>query len=231
MGKVRAKAKFATRQEVMAELCGIQSAEHLGTSFWFEHSTPPDWIEPEYPTRLTRVSYPRQINDGTRGRVPHCWELATITEIVKPWEPSLGELLTADNDDDVLNIPAVWTEDHVRARLAETMETLRMCPGHWPAGAKSSMPDVVRSAVEAYGYGDAPVRRKPTAAELARLDYCLPWLFLIGDVARRKAVAGVAQGLNLRAIGKVIGCSHTYARTLEKQGIAIITERLNAGSS
>lgn len=75
------------------------------------------------------------------------------------------------------------TGEIVRERLAEAIdvfERLRVSVG--PAGFKSSWPQVVRSSVDAYGYGEADCRPSPPqGAEIDRMDEALGWLHMVDD--------------------------------------------------
>jgi hypothetical protein len=118
----------------------------------------------------------------------------------------------------------------VRARLAEAMTTLRKLPTDPRARPSTQVvrwPDVVRDRAEAYGYSDAKTVTRPDAAQIQRLDEVLPWLFLIEDGKQRLAVVGVATGINLRAIGRTLGCSHETVRLRERAGIAALVRALN----
>jgi hypothetical protein len=150
-----------------------------------------------------------------------------VSESVRPWRPAEPEPATAPPDP----TPAQgWTEERVRARLAEAMTTLRKLPVDPRARPSTQVvrwPDVVRDRAEAYGYSDAKTVTRPDAAQIQRLDEVLPWLFLIEDGKQRLAVVGVATGINLRAIGRTLGCSHETVRSRERAGIFALVRALN----
>ena len=56
---------------------------------------------------------------------------------------------------------AAWTAATVAERVEEAMETLKHLPGERPIGFRSTWPDIVRKAVEAYGYNAPEVRLPP----------------------------------------------------------------------
>lgn len=124
-----------------------------------------------------------------------------------------------------------WTPELVRAGLTEAVQTLRLLqvePHTYPSANGVAHLLIVRDATEAYGYGEVSVRRRPTAVEIAHLDQVLPaWLLLLDDPIMRKAVIGVAMRLDLRAIGRKLGCSHEWARRLASDGMKAIAARLN----
>jgi len=155
-----------------------------------------------------------------------------VSESVQPWTPGPSDPALPAALPPVPDMPpAVWTEEQVRARLAEAMQVLRKLPEDAtsrPSTQTVRWPEVVRDIAEAYGYGEARARLRPTPAEIGRLDQTLPWLFLIADGQQRLAVIGVAMGLNLRVIGRTFGCSHETVRQRERAGIAALVLALNS---
>lgn len=154
-----------------------------------------------------------------------------VSESVQPWSPSRPDPALPEAPVAVPQAPpATWTPELVRARLAEAMQVLRKLPddaSSRPSTQTVRWPEVVRDMAEAYGYGEAKARIRPTPAEIGRLDETLPWLFLIPDGQQRLAVIGVAMGLNLRVIGRTFGCSHETVRQRERAGIAALVRALN----
>lgn len=150
-------------------------------------------------------------------------------EPVTPYAPN-AEPIEEPMEIDGIRVPAVWSERLVLEWLKEAMQTTRMMhvKNLWPAGYQSNMPEPIREAVEAYGWGEVAVRRQPTLEEISRMDHCMPeWLAMVDDHRHRRALIGAAMGLDLRVIGRFCGCSHTTARTWYKLAIACVTERLN----
>lgn len=145
------------------------------------------------------------------------------------WLPPAGDAVASDGDQQGAG---PWSPELVRAGLTEAVQTLRLLqvePGTYPSSNGVAQLLIVRDATEAYGYGEVSVRRRPTAVEIAHLDQTLPaWLLLLDDPVMRKAVIGVAMRLDLRAIGRKLGCSHEWARRLASNGMKAIAARLNA---
>lgn len=217
-GELRERAASLRDRATRAQLA---QADSLRTNFWITNTR-----HLRLPTVLKEprtVTYPlggtRTVPDDPRAAVH------TAVELVQPWTPAPG--------DPVLEGPwggsGGWTADLVREWVAEAMETLRACPLDHPSGCVSSMPDIVREAVLSYGWSDATILILPSPAALGRLDVVLQWLFLLDDVDQRKAVVGVAMGLPLRRIGRMIGRSHTHAATLERKAIEQLVTVLNEG--
>lgn len=218
MTKHRAKSKPLLRRQVQ-ELLASRGLGEVATI----SRTPPSFVPPVLITRPTLVRHPE-----IRGDIA-CVGGRPVAQQVQPWRPSADEMPLTD-EAELVRLPEIWTAELVRAWIAEAMATLRILAitsRDRPADMRAVYPDVVREAVEAYGWGDAVVRRLPTAAEIARLDVVLPWLFWLDDPRDRKIVAGVAMGLCLRTVGKAAGVSHTTARTWERRAVAAISAHLN----
>lgn len=123
--------------------------------------------------------------------------------------------------------PVHPTLEGVRADLAQAMVTLRAMEarGAFPAQLRSAHPEVIRLATEAYGYDDAEARRRPTPAEISRLDILLACLIKLPRDERLAACA-VALGLSLRRIGRQLGVSHECVRTRERGALEKIVKML-----
>ena len=68
---------------------------------------------------------------------------------------------------ETLRPPPHWEEDTVRLWLEQAVDTLRRLPDaerKYIHGRTRAWPEIVRSAAEAYGYGDAAPRRGPPEA-------------------------------------------------------------------
>lgn len=156
------------------------------------------------------------------------------TSIDKPWERKMPDRYESTGDDDD---PGLWTMEQVRARFIDAIQAMRRMrrDAHTvPSERVTAALSVINDAMEAYGWEAAEASQPmPTADELRWMDRVLPdWLLLVdGDdaVSERKAMIGVGLQLNLRAIGRDLGCSHETARQLQKRGFTRVAERLNAG--
>lgn len=127
----------------------------------------------------------------------------------------------------------------VIARLEEagaTLLAMRLL-GVAPAGLRSSMPEVLRDAIEAYGWEPEPMRAAiPDCAAITRMDEAFGWLALVppGKRVIRRIVAARAlvhplsgrHCFTWRRVGAVIGASYEAARVWHGQGIDIIVSGL-----
>ncbi len=122
-------------------------------------------------------------------------------------------------------------EEQVRAAVADAMETLRCLgmTGLFPARVRSAHPEIVRQVMESYGHDAEPVRRRPTAREIGRMDRLLPSLMAL-PVDERMAVTGIGLGLSLRRLGRAMGISYETVRRREREGISALVVALIAGA-
>lgn len=163
------------------------------------------------------VSWPAQTPQGARIR-----RRAPVTAWTPPPE---------DPIDEQSGEPRVWESGHVRAWIREAMETLHRLPmpkDGLPRRLRSHMPEIVRDLVEAYGYEAGRPRPGVSAAEVDRLDRVLDWLLQIRDRREALVVTAVALGLNLRAVGRLVGRSHEWCRQKEGAVVERIAQGLNA---
>ena len=132
----------------------------------------------------------------------------------------------------------VLDSDFVIIRLEQAGATLLALPGSGfsPRMSAGGM-DVVRNAIEAYGWTENPVRPSvPSARDITDMDEALTWLRLIPDdryvlrriVGARMLVHPITERhlFTWRRIGKVLGCSHEAVRIWHGQAIDIIIAEL-----
>jgi hypothetical protein len=215
------------RQRRAVESCdrsvraSLATAESLKTSFSISRAGP-GYVPPVLVETPRRASWPLALDGGAGRRTAACWGLATVDAVVDPWRPAPAEDLVDDGG----GAGGFWTPALVRGLVADAMATLRLCRGDGPRPYRCALPDVVREAVTAYGWHDARVRLRPTMDQLGRLDDVLGWLFLLDDPQERMALVGVAMGQSLRRVARLIGCSHTQVRILERRAVAAIVAAL-----
>lgn len=139
--------------------------------------------------RVTEVSYPTPEGDRVRHRVE---QPLTGPARYRPIGPAMD----------------CWSPEMLLEHFRRAMATLRRTPlkrGDCPADARAAWPDVVREAVEAYGWDSERVRRLPTAAEIAHMDRVIWLLMREPDRRRRLALCCVAVGMHYRAAARAIG--------------------------
>ena len=136
-----------------------------------------------------------------------------------------------------------YTSEGVELRLYEAGRALiaLRVSGCWPAGFRSSMPELVREVVESYGRGEVEFRPSPpTAREISAMDQALSWIKLLpgrnsDEVRTRRLVC--ARMLcsprsdrplySWRRLGEMLGVSHTSAKTAFLSAVSVITAELN----
>lgn len=129
--------------------------------------------------------------------------------------------------------------DYVTYRLEEAGATLLAIPGTgWSTRLRTTSLDIVRSALESYGWSDVPVRPAvPSAAKISRMDEALAWISLIPiDRYVLRRVVGARSLVHpisdrhlypWRRLGKVLGADHKAIQRWHGQGIAIIVQALH----
>ena len=128
--------------------------------------------------------------------------------------------------------------DHVIFRLEEAGSTLLALPGSgWSTRMRNSSLQIVRTALEAYGWETARVRPAvPSADKVDRMDEAMAWLSLIPEkqyVLRR--VVGARSLVHpitdrhlypWRRLGSAMGADHKAVQRWHAQGIGIIVASL-----
>ena len=128
-------------------------------------------------------------------------------------------------------------------RLEECGRTLLALPaGGYSTKMRSFNLDVVRSAVEAYGWEGGKLRPAvPSAGHISRMDAALCWVQLIPQdryVLRR--IVGARSLVNpltdkhlfpWRRLGTMLGADHKAVQRWHAQGIELIVTALNGGSA
>jgi hypothetical protein len=130
--------------------------------------------------------------------------------------------------------------DYVNARLDEAGRTLLSLPGSGfsPRMSAGGM-DVVRSAIEAYGWSEIPIKPAvPSSRKIDAMDEALKWLRLIADdryvlrriVGARMLIHPISERhlFTWRRIAKVLGFDHQAAQRWHAAGIDLIVSGLHA---
>ncbi len=109
----------------------------------------------------------------------------------------------------------------------------------WTTRMRRSSLDIVRTALEAYGWDEARIRPAvPSADKIDRMDEALAWIVLIPDaryvlrrvVGARSLVHPVTDRhlFSWRRLGGVLGADHKAVQRWYAQGIAFIIAALTA---
>lgn len=130
----------------------------------------------------------------------------------------------------------------VICRLEEAGGALLALPGSgWSTRLRSSSLDIVRTAIENYGWTSNHIRPPvPSAAQITRMDEAMAWLSLIPVdryvlrriVGARSLVHPVSERhlYPWRRLGVVLGADHKAVQRWHAQGIDLIVEALNRES-
>jgi hypothetical protein len=131
----------------------------------------------------------------------------------------------------------------VTARLEEAGETLLALPGTgYSTRLRTSSLDIVRTALENYGWSEARVRPPvPSSAKITRMDEALAWILLIPVenyvlrriVGARCLVSPVTERhlFPWRRLAAALGADHKAIQRWHGQGIALIVAALNRSPS
>jgi hypothetical protein len=146
-------------------------------------------------------------------------------------------LSSADSTQD--SQPTPIDAEFVIARLEEAGATLLALPGTgWTTKLRQSSLEIVRTAIESYGWTDKRVRPAiPSAARISRMDEVMGWITLIPldrYVLRRivgaRSLVSPTTDRHLfpwRRLGATIGADHKAVQRWHRQGIDMIVAELN----
>ena len=135
--------------------------------------------------------------------------------------------------------PASMDADFVSYRLEEAGATLLALPGTgWSTRLRTSSLDIVRTALESYGWGPARIRPAvPSAERISRMDQALGWISLIPSdryvlrriVGARSLVHPVTERhlFPWRRLAAALGADHKAVQRWHGQGISLIVAALN----
>jgi hypothetical protein len=130
--------------------------------------------------------------------------------------------------------------DYVIYRLEEAGATLLALPGTgWSPRLRTSQLEIVRTALEAYGWEPPRARPPmPTAQHITRMDEALAWIPLIPRdryvlrriVGARALVSPLTERhlFSWRRLGVLLGADHKAVQRWHGEGVRIIVGALNA---
>jgi len=130
--------------------------------------------------------------------------------------------------------------DYVVYRMEEAGKTLLALPGSgWSTRLRVSSLDIVRTALEAYGWEAAKIKPLvPPADKIDRMDEAMGWLGLISEdryvlrriVGARSLIHPVTDRhlFPWRRLGTVLNADHKGVQRWHAQGIALIVKGLKA---
>ena len=135
--------------------------------------------------------------------------------------------------------PARIDDQFVIARLEEAGATLLALPGTgWSTKLRTSSLEIVRTAIESYGWTEKRVRPAiPSAARISRMDEAMGWIALIPlDRYVLRRIVGARSLVNpttdrhlfpWRRVAAAIGADHKAVQRWHRQGIDMIVAALN----
>lgn len=136
--------------------------------------------------------------------------------------------------------------DFIIARLEEAGATLLALPGTgWSTRLRTSSLDIVRSALESYGWTESRLRPAvPSAERITRMDEAMAWIswipldrYVLRRIVGARSLVHPITGRYLfswRRLGEVLGADHKAVQRWHGQGIDLILAHLsgaNAASS
>jgi hypothetical protein len=120
--------------------------------------------------------------------------------------------------------------DDVAYRIRESWDTLRRVPAHGIMGFKSSWPEYVRDALEAYGYDAVVVKLSPASPQaIDRMNESFGWFkFLEGE--RHLTIAlwmTVGRGMGVHRAGCILGIHRHTVRHRREEALGRIVDGLH----
>jgi Domain of unknown function (DUF6362) len=129
--------------------------------------------------------------------------------------------------------------ESVIQRLEEAGATLLALPGSgWSTRLRSSSLEIVRTAVDSYGWTSKTIRPPiPPAARITRMDEAMGWIplipvdrYVLRRIVGARALVHPITERNLypwRRLAVAIGADHKAVQRWHAQGIALIVSALN----
>lgn len=117
--------------------------------------------------------------------------------------------------------------DEIWDRIVEAADVdRRLVVAIGPAGVRSSWPDVVQSAANAYGYGEAEVKpAPPSGAEIDRTDEVMGWLQALGRRDQR-ILWSRANRVPWWAVQQRLGCSQATALRWQRAALDTLAQHV-----
>ena len=138
----------------------------------------------------------------------------------------------------MMNVSTPVDADYLIYRLEEAGATLLALPGSgWSTRLRGSSIEIVRTALEAYGWSAARIRPAvPSADKIDRMDEAMAWISLIPHdryvlrrvVGARSLVHPITDRhlFPWRRLGAALGADHKAVQRWHRQGIDMIVTGL-----
>lgn len=130
--------------------------------------------------------------------------------------------------------------DYVVYRLEEAGATLLALPGSgWSTRMRTSSLEIVRSALDTYGWAEARVRPPmPSSEKISRMDEAMGWLpliprdrYVLRRVVGARSLVHPVTDRHLypwRRLGAALGADHKAVQRWHAQGVDMIVRELRA---
>jgi hypothetical protein len=167
---------------------------------------------------------------------------AELTDKARPGEAQAGAIapLHAMRPSDAMHPPSGGMDaQYVIARFEEAGASLLALPRTgWSTGLRSSTIEIVRTAIEAYGWTSQRIRPPiPSADRISRMDETMSWLQLIPAdryvlrrvVGARSLVHPITERhlFSWRRLAGALGADHKAVQRWHAQAIDMIVDALN----
>ena len=120
-----------------------------------------------------------------------------------------------------------WTADDVAEQFEEAIRTMRKLPPVKVQGFFNTWPTICRSAREIAFMEPEPMRIRPSASAITRLEQTSDWVLWIEE-EERKLVWARAARVPWKQISGELGCDRTTAWRRWQIALTKIAARLNA---
>ncbi len=123
-----------------------------------------------------------------------------------------------------------WSRETVAARIRESWDTLRRMPAGKVQGFRTSWPQYVNDAAEAYGYGEVIVRLSPASPQaIDRMHETFGWFVCLADRPHLTKAMWLTSGMGMgpKRAGLIIGAHRDTIRQRRDEALDLLADGLN----
>jgi hypothetical protein len=140
-------------------------------------------------------------------------------------------------------IPMAIKAEYVVARLEEAGATLLSIPDSgWSTRLRTSSLDIIRTAIESYGWSDKQIRPAiPSALRITQMDEAMAWIpliplnrYMLRRIVGARSLISPTTERHLfpwRRLAAAMGADHKAVQRWHKQGIDMIVRELNRATT